>query len=78
MTKCMCGKEIAAVPDWLSTVKVNFVCNNCPNRELQGITEVDLSGGLKEEEPTAKVVDKMPGAEDDDDDIDIEIEEEEA
>lgn len=66
MTKCMCGKDIAAVPNWLASVKVQFVCNNCPNRELQGITEVDLTGGKTEEEAASKVVDKMPGAEEDD------------
>jgi hypothetical protein len=56
MVKCHCGKEISAVPDWLRDVKVQFVCNNCPNRELQGITQVDLTGGKAEEEPLKKAV----------------------
>jgi len=43
MVKCVCGKEIEAVPNWLQGVKVTFICNNCPSRDLQGITEVDFS-----------------------------------
>lgn len=50
MVKCVCGKEIAAVPDWLKDVKVTFICNNCPTRNLQGITEVDFSDPTQEEE----------------------------
>ncbi len=50
MVKCNCGKEIVAVPSWLQGVKVNFVCNNCPDRNLLGITQVDLMG-VREEEP---------------------------
>ena len=51
MVRCACGKEIASVPSWLDGVKVHFVCNNCPNRELRGITQVDFSLPVKEEEP---------------------------
>ena len=65
MIKCLCGKEIATVPSWLADVKVQFVCNNCPNRELQGITQVDLSGGRLEEE-AKKTVDDGPAPETDD------------
>lgn len=70
MVKCHCGKEISAVPDWLRDVKVQFVCNNCPNRELQGITQVDLTGGRLEEEPK-KVIEGEGEAE-----IDLDEEEE--
>jgi hypothetical protein len=75
MIKCLCGKEIASVPNWLRDVKVQFVCNNCPNREVQGITQVDLTGGKVEEEVAKKVVDTMPEAEDDDDEFESEAEE---
>jgi hypothetical protein len=57
MVKCGCGKTITNVPNWLASVKVQFVCNNCPNRELQGITQVDLTGGRLEEEAPKRVVD---------------------
>jgi hypothetical protein len=70
MVKCHCGKEISTVPDWLRDVKVQFVCNNCPNRELQGITQVDLTGGRTEEEPK-KVIEGENEAE-----IDLDEEEE--
>jgi hypothetical protein len=73
MVKCVCGKEISTVPDWLRDVKVQFVCNNCPNRELQGITQVDLTGGRIEEEAPKK--DLMEPEEPDEDDLDAEEEE---
>lgn len=58
MVKCSCGKEITNVPNWLASVKVQFICNNCPNRELQGITQVDFSlGRPEEEEPKKALVD---------------------
>jgi hypothetical protein len=54
MVKCVCGKEISTVPDWLRDVKVQFVCNNCPNREVQGITQVDFTGGKPPDEEPAR------------------------
>jgi len=50
MVKCVCGKEIETVPDWLQDVKVTFICNNCPTRNMQGITEVDFSDPKVDEE----------------------------
>ena len=50
MVKCVCGKEIKTVPDWLQDVKVTFICNNCPTRNVQGITEVDFSDPKVDEE----------------------------
>jgi hypothetical protein len=73
MVKCVCGKDISTVPDWLKDVKVQFVCNNCPNRELQGITQVDLTGGRVEEEAPKK--DVMEPEEPDEDDLESEEEE---
>jgi hypothetical protein len=60
MVHCSCGKPIDKIPDWLSTAKVDFVCNNCPNRSHKNIAFVSL-------EPETKAV---AG-----DDIDIEIDE---
>lgn len=50
MVKCVCGKEIKTVPNWLQDVKVTFICNNCPTRNVQGITEVDFSDPNQDEE----------------------------
>jgi len=57
-----CGKQIEKVPDWLRSAKVEFVCNNCPNRTAKNIAFVSL-----EVEPKKAIVDDEP-----------EIEEEEA
>ncbi len=42
MIKCSCGKIIDKVPNWLSGAKVEFVCNNCPNRTTKNIAFVSL------------------------------------
>ncbi len=42
MVKCSCGKVIDKLPDWLSEVKVQFVCTNCPNRAVKSIAHVTL------------------------------------
>ena len=54
MVKCVCGKEIPNAPSWLSGVKVTFICNNCPSREVPSITEVDFSVPQTEEEKEAE------------------------
>ena len=61
MVHCSCGKPIEKIPDWLSTAKVDFVCNNCPNRSHKNIAFVSL-------EPEAKAI-ATAG-----DDLEIEIE----
>jgi hypothetical protein len=30
------------MPDWLTGVKVEFVCNNCPNRQTKNIAFISL------------------------------------
>lgn len=74
MVKCNCGKEIQSVPNWLQDVKVNFVCNNCPNRDLLGITEVDFSIKPPEEADTTagkhSDADEADFAEDDEEEAD--------
>ena len=43
MTLCSsCGRPIEKVPDWLRTTKVDFVCNNCPNRQTKNIAFLSL------------------------------------
>ncbi|MEJ5171775.1 MAG: hypothetical protein WHU10_12365 [Fimbriimonadales bacterium] len=43
MVYCSCGKPIEKIPSWMQRVNVQFVCNNCPNRKHQNITQMDLS-----------------------------------
>lgn len=69
MIQCSaCGKSIEKVPDWLRSAKVEFVCNNCPNRQTKNIAFVSL-------ELEAPAVTKLA-----DEDLDVEeiAEEEEA
>ena len=43
MIQCSsCGRQIEKVPDWLQGTKVDFVCNNCPNRQTKNIAFVSL------------------------------------
>lgn len=60
-----CGRPIEKVPDWLRGTKVDFVCNNCPNRQTKNIAFVTL-----EVEPKAK------GADDDEEELDLSEEDE--
>jgi hypothetical protein len=48
MVKCACDKSIEKVPNWLQSAKVEFVCNNCPNRQTKNIAFVNLDAGLKD------------------------------
>jgi hypothetical protein len=55
MIQCSsCGKPIEKVPDWLRTAKVEFVCNNCPNRQTKNIAFVSLES---ESPSVAKTID---------------------
>lgn len=42
-----CGRPIEKVPDWLRGTKVDFVCNNCPNRQTKNIAFVSLETEVK-------------------------------
>jgi hypothetical protein len=50
------------VPEWLSGVQVEFVCNNCPNRKVKNIASVTLEPEIA---PTASLepVPEIPDAE---------------
>ena len=42
MVSCTCGKQIEKIPDWFQSVKVEFVCNNCPNRQTKNIAIMSM------------------------------------
>ena len=61
--KCSaCGRQVEKVPAWLADVKVNFICNNCPNRQAKNIAFMSLESEVPAK---AKLVDG-------DDDLDVE------
>ena len=63
MIQCSsCGRPIEKVPDWLRGTKVDFVCNNCPNRQTKNIAFMTL-----ETEP------KATSRLDDDEEMEIEV-----
>ncbi|HWD38221.1 MAG TPA: hypothetical protein VG944_05180 [Fimbriimonas sp.] len=52
MIQCSsCGKQIDKVPEWLQSAKVEFVCNNCPNRTAKNIAFVTLDAEPKAASP---------------------------
>ena len=59
------------LPDWLAAVNVEFVCNNCPNRQTKNIAFISL-------EPNLPAAAKAGGDLDVEDVPDEETEEEEA
>lgn len=60
MIQCSaCGRPIEKVPDWLRGTKVDFICNNCPNRQTKNIAFMTL-----DTEPKA--------AREDDEDVEVE------
>ncbi|MBL8088197.1 MAG: hypothetical protein JNM85_09035 [Chthonomonas sp.] len=67
MVNCSCGKTIERVPNWLQTVNVEFVCNNCPNRQIKPISQL-----AQEESQAARAaaanLGKMDALEEDPDD----------
>ena len=43
MIQCSsCGKTLDKVPNWLNGAKIQFVCNNCPNRQAKNIAFLSL------------------------------------
>lgn len=48
MIQCSgCGKPIDKLPSWLAGTKVDFVCNNCPNRTAKSIAFLQLEAEAK-------------------------------
>lgn len=66
MVRCSCGKAIEKIPDWMANIKVEFICNNCPNRQTKNIAFINFDDALH---PSAK----LEGGE-----AEVEIEEPEA
>lgn len=66
--KCVCGKNIDKVPDWLEGVSVNFVCTNCPERQ----SKPTLTPKVREEKPKENDLDME--LEDEEDEIEVEDE----
>jgi hypothetical protein len=46
MVTCGCGKAIDKIPSWMKSIEVDFVCNNCPNRQTKNIAFVTLEPDL--------------------------------
>jgi hypothetical protein len=67
MVNCACGKTIDKVPDWLQTAEVEFVCNNCPNRQTKNIAFVNLDAGLKDAGKSIDGEEEMELGDEDDD-----------
>jgi hypothetical protein len=42
MVTCSCGKAMEKVPAWLESVTIEFVCNNCPQRQIKPISQIQL------------------------------------
>jgi hypothetical protein len=65
MIQCSaCGRTIEKVPDWLRGTKVDFVCNNCPNRQAKNIAFMTLDADPKpsrddEEEDVEEIEDEV-------------------
>ncbi len=55
MITCSCGKVLDKVPSWLESVQIEFICNNCPNRQIKSITEVKLAPVITETAELAPV-----------------------
>lgn len=51
---CACGKELDRVPAWMSNVNIQFICQNCPSRDVQSIADVKLPSTEGSEEPVKK------------------------
>lgn len=46
MVRCSCGKAIEKIPDWMAGIKVEFICNNCPNRQTKNIAFINFDEAL--------------------------------
>ncbi|MBS1716652.1 MAG: hypothetical protein JSS72_02840 [Armatimonadetes bacterium] len=54
MVLCKCGKPIEKIPEWMEGITIEFVCNNCPNRQTKNIAFVTLES----EKPVLKLDDE--------------------
>lgn len=69
MVKCSaCGKAMERVPDWMASVSVEYICNNCPNRQTKNIAFISLeldtaSTKLPEPAPDVEEIAAQPAEE---------------
>ncbi len=61
-----CGKPIDKLPTWLAGTKVDFVCNNCPNRSTKSIafTQIEESPKLSARADDGEEIDEEEIADD--------------
>lgn len=69
MVVCSCGKTIDKLPAWLASVNVEFVCNNCPNRQVKTITQLHAEQLAATPVSQPESLDSLDVAEDGDDEI---------
>ncbi len=56
MVQCTsCGKPIERIPNWMASIKTEFVCNNCPNRTMKNIAFVSLDPVAKPAVPEDEI-----------------------
>lgn len=65
MVNCVCGRPIEKLPNWLQSVKVDFVCNNCPQRTV-ATARVEVTPRVN-----ANEVNEMPEIDKSDEDEDL-------
>lgn len=60
MITCNCGKSLDKIPAWMEGIQVDFVCNNCPNRQTKNIAFMSLEpgGGLGAKTDEADVIEE--------------------
>lgn len=72
MVNCTCGKTIEKVPNWLQSVNIEFVCNNCPNRQVKPISQLAAEvaqQAIRNAEAALTAMDELKDEDGDDDDI---------
>ncbi|MBN8690717.1 MAG: hypothetical protein J0L72_07990 [Armatimonadetes bacterium] len=69
MVKCSCGKAIEKVPAWLESVTVEFVCTNCPSRQVKTIAQLHAEQSASRAEE-AKIEDPMAEEDDEEPELD--------
>lgn len=42
VTCTACGKPMDKVPNWMESIKVEFICNNCPKRQTKNIAFLNV------------------------------------
>lgn len=65
VTCTACGKEMARVPEWMSAINVEYICNNCPKRQTKNIAFITLetdTSATKLPDDVPDVVEEAPSA----------------